>query len=377
MLGMMAKMPVGGVIWQTLHYLLGFRRLGFEVYYVEAHAVAPSMFLNSDDVDGSVKAAAFIDGVLRRVDLGTRWAFIALHSDGRCYGKSELELSNLYGSAELIINLHGGTVPTPECNTRRLVYIETDPVVTQIELARERGDVRFLGRHFAFFTFGENYRPARLPPAGRRAIPLQADPPAGGDGPLGRVRRRARRYLHHGGELEPAAAPVFSFEGETYTWSKHHKSRGCSTSPRGWTSGWSWPWASAEDERRMLRDRGWSVRDALEVSREPDDYRRYVSGSRGEFTVAKDQNVRFRTGWFSDRGASYLAAGRPVVTQETGFSDRLPTGDGLFAFSTPDEAVSAIEAINVDYPRHRRAAREIADEFFDSDSVLTRLLDDL
>lgn len=132
-----------------------------------------------------------------------------------------------------------------------------------------------------------------------------------------------------------------------------------------------------DDDRRMLREKGWSVRDALDVSRDPDDYRRYVAGSRGEFTVAKDQNVRFHSGWFSDRSATYLAAGRPVVTQETGFSGHLPTGEGLFAFSDLEEAAAAIETINTDYPRHRRAARQVAVEFFDSDRVLSQLIDAL
>ena len=120
----------------------------------------------------------------------------------------------------------------------------------------------------------------------------------------------------------------------------------------------------------------WQVRDAAEVSDDLDTYRDYIGGSRGEFTVAKDQNVRLRSGWFSDRSATYLAAGRPVVTQDTGFGNVLPTGRGLFGFSTLDEAAAAIEAINADYPSHSRAAGELARAYFDSDLVLTRLLKD-
>jgi len=96
--------------------------------------------------------------------------------------------------------------------------------------------------------------------------------------------------------------------------------------------------------------------------------------SRGEWTVAKDQNVRLRSGWFSDRAVTYLAAGRPVVTQETGFSNVLPTGQGLFAFNNMDETLAALEAINGDYPSHSRAASEIAREFFSADVVLSKLL---
>src|SRR5438270_8182219 len=102
----------------------------------------------------------------------------------------------------------------------------------------------------------------------------------------------------------------------------------------------------------------------MSYSDDLDAYRRYVTRSRGEFTVAKDQNVRLRSGWFSERSAQYLAAGRPVVTQETGFSNILPTGEGLFGFTTLDEAAAAVDAINSDWGRHSRAAREIAREYF-------------
>jgi glycosyltransferase involved in cell wall biosynthesis len=109
------------------------------------------------------------------------------------------------------------------------------------------------------------------------------------------------------------------------------------------------------------------------MSLDIDEYRNYVSGSRGEFTVAKDIYVRPRTGWFSDRTVCYLGAGRPVVTQRTGFEKFIPTGEGLLGFDTPDEAVDAIRAINADYPRHARAAREVAAEYFGAEKLLDEI----
>jgi len=106
-------------------------------------------------------------------------------------------------------------------------------------------------------------------------------------------------------------------------------------------------------------------------------YRDYILGSQGEFTVAKDQNIRLRSGWFSDRSACYLAAGLPVITQDTGFGKVLPTGEGLFTFSTMEDILSAFEAIHSDYERHRRAARAIAEEYFRAETVLAKLLGDL
>jgi hypothetical protein len=130
-----------------------------------------------------------------------------------------------------------------------------------------------------------------------------------------------------------------------------------------------------EEDRALLESQGWRVRPAMDFSRDLDAYRQYVLDSRGEFTVAKDQNVRLRSGWFSERSAQYLAAGRPVITQETGFSNVLPTGRGLFAFSSMEDIVGAVDAINDDYPCHCRAAREIAREIFDADVVLKKMLD--
>ena len=113
LLGMMTPMPVAGVVWQNLHYMLGFERLGFESYYVETHARTPSMLMTHEDDDSSALAAEYIAAIMRRFGLSDRWAFRALHDDRRCYGMSELQLERLYGEAELLINLHGGTQPLP------------------------------------------------------------------------------------------------------------------------------------------------------------------------------------------------------------------------------------------------------------------------
>jgi hypothetical protein len=171
---------------------------------------------------------------------------------------------------------------------------------------------------------------------------------------------------------------VVTLEGETYHWSKHYEFPKFIDLPR--LTGQEFELAlSSYDEAaaQMLEANGWRVRPAHPLSTDIDQYRRYIVGSRGEFTVAKDQNVRLRSGWFSDRSATYLAAGRPVVTQETGFSNILPTGRGLFAFSTLEEGAQAVAAINQDYDRHSRAAAALAREFFSHDIVLRRLLADV
>jgi hypothetical protein len=133
----------------------------------------------------------------------------------------------------------------------------------------------------------------------------------------------------------------------------------------------------AENAQRLLRNNGWKIVDGLNMSLDPWPYHDYICDSAAEFTVAKDMNVRLQSGWFSERSACYLAAGRPVITQDTGFGRVLPTGQGLFAFRTMDDILAAIDAINSDYERHSKAARAIAEEYFDSSKVLGKVLDDL
>src|SRR5436309_7407756 len=139
LLGMMTRIPVAGVVWQTAHYLVGLERLGFEPYYVETHARTPSMLMEREEDDSSAKAAAFIERVMRRFGMRDRWAFYALHDDDRCFGMSTPQLKSLYDSALALINLHGGTEPfLPELrHSERLVYLETDPVQLQVELHQD------------------------------------------------------------------------------------------------------------------------------------------------------------------------------------------------------------------------------------------------
>jgi GT2 family glycosyltransferase len=379
LLGMMSKMPVAGVVWQTMHYLIGLERLGYQAYYVEAHARTPSMFMQHEHDDGSAKAAAFIDAVMRRFNLGDRWAFHALHESGRCYGMSESQLKRLYGSAALLINLHGGTEPRPEhYRTGRLVYLETDPVALQIELHNNlQQTIDFLEPHCAFFTFGENYGApdCRLPVSDRfRFRPTRQpvvldfwhrEPPAPG-----------HTFTTIGNWQQPWRE--VRFQGEIYHWSKHYEFLKFVDLPSCAGQIFELALSSYEDaDRRMLESNGWKVRPALDFSLDLDAYRRYIAGSRGEFTVAKDQNVRLRSGWFSDRSATYLAAGRPVITQDTGFGNILPTGTGLFSFSTMEEIVQAVERVDAEYERHSAGALELAREHFSSDVVLSRLLAEL
>jgi hypothetical protein len=377
-LGMMSKKPVAGIAYITMQYVLGLHRLGFDVYYVEAHGCTPTWFTDGGD-DGSLGAANFIDSVMRRYDLGDRWAFQALHSDSACYGLSDSALREVYRSAAWILNLHGGTVPQPEhYDTGRLVYVGTDPVGREIEIAQGvQNVVDLLAPHCCFFTWGENHgNPDCLVPVSSRFHFIPTRQPIVLD-LWERHVEGPRELFTTVGNWRQANSDIV-FEGRLYTWSKHVEfarfldlpSR-CGPQFELALSGYD------EDDRRLLEAHGWRVRNSMSFSTDLDAYGEYIASSRGEFTVAKEQNVRLRSGWFSDRSASYLASGRPVVTQETGFSNILPAGDGLFGFSTVEDAADAIETINGDYEHHCRAALEIARECFDYRVVLERMLAEL
>lgn len=376
LLGMLTKIPVGGVAWLVRHYAIGFERLGFEPFYVEAHGRTPSMLMEQPTDDPTALAVRYLEREMRQAGMAGRWAFHALHDDGAVHGMSPDALRSLYRDAALIINFHGGTVPREEhASSGRLVYLGTDPVDLELELDRgEQSAIDFLAQHCAFFTWGMNYggRTCQLPydarfPAIPSPPPVVVDLWEGADGgggsftTVGNWRQDWRDVR---------------FRGEVYRWSKHHEFLRVLDLPARTGSAFELALSSLPPgDRDRLEAQGWSVRSGMDVSRDPERYRDYIRTSRGEFTVAKDQNVRLRTGWFSERSATYLAAGRPVVTQDTGFGTAIPTGRGVLAFSDLDEAVEAIEEVERNYGLHRRAALDVARGYFAHDVVLGALLD--
>jgi hypothetical protein len=129
-----------------------------------------------------------------------------------------------------------------------------------------------------------------------------------------------------------------------------------------------------EGDRETLKNHGWTVSDPLDL-RDLTDYQRFIRKSRGEFTVANQRYTEYRSGWFSERSARYLASGKPVIMQSTGFEDHVPSGEGFLTYRTPDEAVAALEAVNSDYLTHCEAARSMAEDRFDGTTLLAEMLE--
>jgi hypothetical protein len=318
--------------------------------------------------------------VTRAVGLEGRWAYRALwRGAGACYGLTRERLVELYRGCDALLNVCGATVLNDDhARAPRRVYVETDPVTNQLELANGKRKTReVLAAHDTLVTYGENYGApdCGVPLDGFRYLktrqpidldlwPMAFDPSAGAYTTIGNWRQQGHDVV---------------WNGETYHWSKHHEFLKFVELPRHRPELRFELCLNVDDERdrALLRENGWTLTSPLRMSLEPFGYQEFFRRSRAEWTVAKDQNVRLRSGWFSERDACYLASGKPVIAQSTGFEHHLPTGAGLFAFRTLDDVLAALDTIESDYPEACRAAREVAEESLEATRVCRRFVEDL
>ena len=372
--GILFWYPLAGVTYQFLHYLIALRRLGYDPYYVEDSGrwvYDPRINDLSPDAEGNVRAVV---PTLEAHGFGGRWAFRGAYPGGRCYGMSEGEILRLYREADAFLNVTGAQeIREEHLVCPRRIYVESDPFASQVKAAAgDEGMIAALAAHDTHFSFGENLGAADC------------------DAPVGRFRWLPTRQPvvldlwdnpHRAGEVYNTITTWhnkgknITHRGDTYYWTKDREFEKFLDLPLRRAAPFELAAGVDEGVRRRLRERGWRQVDSVGVSQDIDRYRSYIQRSRGEFTVARDQYVRPRTGWFSDRSACYLAAGRPVITQETGFSKFLPTGKGLFGFRTMDDVLVAVDAIEGDYAGNCRAAREIAAGYFAAEKVVGSLMD--
>lgn len=372
-LGYIVRGPLGGLTWHHLQYVMGLAWLGHDVYFVEDSDDYPSCYDPVRDITGTdptygLQLAASAFG---RVGLRDRWAYYDAHTS-QWFGPCADRIPGICASADLLLNLSGVNPIRPwlrKIPARAL--IDTDPVFTQVRHLTDPAAQKLAQEHTSFLTFGENIGTGRcaipddcLPwQTTRQPIVLDAWPvtPAPAHGKFTTVMQwdsyKVREYkgCRYGMksqsfgpymDLPEKAGPVFEL------------AVGSESAPR-----------------EELLDRGWVIRNPLEPTRDPWAYQQYIQQSKAEFSVAKHGYVAGHSGWFSERSAAYLASGRPVLTQETGFSEWLETGSGVFPFRTPEEALAGIEAINSRYESHCRSARAIAEEYFDARKVLPRLIE--
>lgn len=374
--GLLAAFPFGGMTWQVLHYLSALRRLGFDVWYVEDSdraVYSATTYLVTEDVSDNL---CYLGDFTAAIGLDDRWVFRAPGTN-EVYGAlgSVAELRRLYRQADAAINLCGAQEPRPDHReVKRLVYLQTDPVADQIEVAnKDCRRIEELDSYDFHFTYGENLGADDCRVPLERYDWLTTRPPVCMDWWFSGKGRLQDSSLTTIAKWRHESKDIY-WQGETWRWSKDHEFRkflgvaGRSALPLEIAVS-----SISEGDLEELRRKGWRTIPSATV-KDPSDYRNYVHASLGEFTVAKEQYVAPRSGWFSDRSVCYLAAGRPVVMQETGFSRYVPVGDGLFAYESEDDAVAAIDRIASDYSRHSRAAAEIAREYFSGEQVVEAML---
>lgn len=374
--GYIVGFPVGGMTWHHLNYLIGLHELGHEVYFLEdsgRFALPYNPITWTSEAD-SKYGRTYLERTFDEVGLPRRYCYYSEFEDQH-YGMSQQQLNELLSRADLFLSVSGVTpLRKSRPRARRMAIIDTDPVFTQL---RMRHDAEFLG-HFKAFdacaTFG------RLIGTEKSPLPTHDIPWIPTNQPIA---------LSHWPCL-PATSSAFTTIGK---WG-HAADRNVEFSGREFSSSKSIEWMKMMDLPRRVKSplslgmgdlprdmiqqfqaHGWQLADADQASISTASYRSFIQDSAAEFTVSKGIYAGLPSGWFSDRSAAYLATGRPVVTQHSGFDQWLPTGQGLFSYQTLDEAAAAINTIAEDYPRHAAAARRIAEQHFDSAKVLTELLD--
>jgi hypothetical protein len=376
--GALANKPGnGGEAWVRLSWVLGLQRLGFAVYFVEQ--IGRAACVDATGAPAPFEGCANLDyfrQVSEQFGLSGRAALIYAGGE-QTYGLGYAELLDLAEAADLLVNISGHlSLEALGRRVRRKAYIDIDPGFTQLWHAGGVAGLR-LEEHDFHFTIGENigtvacpiptgnirWRPTRQPvvlehwPAGDAADPDRFTTVASWRGPYGPVQHGGKTLglkLHEWRKFVALPSRV-----------RQRCEAALDIHP-----------ADAKD-LSLLVEQGWQIVSPQTVARDPAAFRRYVQGSGAEFSVAQGIYVETQSGWFSDRTARYLASSRPALVQDTGFGRNLPAGEGLVAFRTLEQAVAGAECIARDYERHRRAARALAEAYFDSNTVLGRLVEEI
>ena len=362
--GIVARYPFGGVTWCSLMYLLGLRALGHEVFYIEDTGECVYDPVQNTRATDPTYGTSYIYDALEPFGLGDRWSFV--NYDGSYHGRSADDVRRYAADADLFVNLSGGSWFWRDEYARipRKIFIDSDPAFTQLAIAKaEPWYVAFFERFDRLFTFGANIgTPACAVPVGaftwhKTWQPITVDDWETNARPRDRFTTvmtwQIESFTDVGGNKDQEFIRFIDLPART---------------PQPFELAINGP-------QKLLREHGWDTVDAMQVSRTPWAYRDFIQQSKAEFGVAKHTYVATRSGWFSDRTECYLAAGRPAPVQDTGWTAHVPCGDGVLAFSTPEQALAGLDRINSDYDRHARRAREIARAHFDARVVLPRLVE--
>ena len=371
--GYLARYPLGGHLLSQYHFLAGLAKLGYEVVFVEHHGWSNACYdprtntMSDDPTYGLSQILPFFKSIGSR-----RGCYV--DAAGTWHGLQQDDVRNLCHNAAVVVSVSSTTWldELRECNTR--IFVDIDPGFTQFKMSpTPNASCPGYASPYDFnfhFTFGERIgQPdCPVPTHGLRWQPTRQ--PLAKELIQPRFTPQARRFTT---VMSWTAYGSVEYRGVTYG-QKNLEMLKFLDLPRRTGEVFEIALGGVGAPAPQLQDAGWVITEALAATGSVDAYLGYIGNSRGEFSVAKDGYVRTRCGWFSDRTVAYLASGKPVIVQDTGFREVLPCGEGLFAFQTADDVVAAMEEIGRDYGRHCRAARRIAEDYFDSHKVLTAML---
>ncbi len=381
--GLVGQFPLGGVAWDYFHYVLGLAELGHDVYYYEDTWVWPHDPIKGHPTDDPSYTVKFIGDFFARYgpDLKDRWCYVLLHD--KHFGMSREDFEKVAATADVFLNVSGACFFPDRLSSKCVrVFMDTDPGYNQIVMHEKPAWSEHVDRwvkqvleHDRHLTYAENIYGADclVPRMGIDWQPTRCvvtlpqwkslrDAPPPSDAPLTTVMS----WSYFRGPL--------TFNGVTYDakaseYAKFHDlPRRVQVPLTLAVGGWHQP-------AEQIREDGWKLVDARALTTTAEDYVRFIGDSAGEWSIAKNVYVAMNTGWFSCRTACYLAAARPAVVQETGWSKFVPSGDGVIAFSTMEECIDALNRIASDPVRHQHAAYEIARQFLAPDRVLPPMLE--
>lgn len=382
--GLAGLYPVGGVAWDYLQYPIGFARLGHDVYYHEDTWSWPYHPAKRTYTEDGAYSAGYIDDFFKKYapDLSGHWHYLHLHETS--HGMSRAAFDEIAASADLFLNVSGACMFPDGLSSRCVkVFLDTDPGYNQIMLSERLSWSENVERwcsmvsaHDRHFTYAENiHGPDCLVPrldyrwkTTRMPMVMGLWEPFAGRRP-------------HAGAPWTTVTTWNAFKGKLIYGGVEYASKGAEFEklidlPRHSPVRLKLAVGGVNAPLELLEKHGWLVVDGPEATLTPGRYQGLITDSRGEISPAKHVYVAMRTGWFSCRSACYLASGRPVVVQDTGFSSVIPCGTGVLSFATMEEAARAIGMVEAEYDRHADVALGMAWEYFDSNKVLGRLIED-
>ncbi len=383
--GLVGLYPLGGVAFDYFQYFLGLARLGHDVYYHEDSWRWPYHPLERQTSSDGTYSATFISNYIKAYapSLQEKWHYCHLHETS--FGMSRTHFDQVARTADLFFNISGACqMPdslSPDCVK---IFLDTDPGYNQIMLKEQfawsknvKQWCESVRAHDHFFTYAENiYGHDCLIP--KLDIPWKTTRTSV-------IQKLWPQSTHIASQERTTWTTVMTwngFKGKLLYDGVEYKSKDGEfekiiTLPQDSSVPFKVAVGGEIAPTERLKAYGWNIIDAPQATLTTECYQEFITQSRGEFSIAKHVYVALKSGWFSSRSACYLAAGRPVVVQDTGFSHALPIGEGLVPFHTKDEAIEAIKEVEGNYERHCKAALAIAEEFFNSDKILQQFLEDI